>query len=67
MKFATESPDTKPSSGCAAMYLQAVDASVVLVSPVVVHLQLYVTERILSGFLLERQHGYVRTRAQRKL
>lgn len=56
MKFATGSPATKPSGGCAAVNFEAVDAGVVLVSPVVVHLQLHVTEGILTGVLVDGQH-----------
>lgn len=61
--FATGSSATEPSGGCAAMDLEAVDAGVVLISPIVVHLQLHVTERILTGVLGEEQHGHMRPRA----
>lgn len=64
--FATGSPATEASGGCAAVDLEAVDAGVVLVSPIVMHLQLHVTEGILTGALGEEQHEHMRPRTQRK-
>lgn len=64
--FATGNPAIKPSGGCAAVDLKAVDAGVVLVSPIVVHLQLHVTEGILTGVLGKRQHAHMRPRAMKK-
>lgn len=46
------------------MDFEAVDAGVVLVSPIVVHLQLHVTEGILTGVLRERQLEHMRLRAR---
>lgn len=65
--LATPLPEeaTKPSGGCAAVDLEAVDAGVVLVAPVVVHLQLHVTEGVLAGVLGEGRQGHVRPRALR--
>lgn len=51
--LATPLPEeaAEPSGGCAAVDLEAVDAGVVLVAPIVVHLQLHVTEGVLAGVL----------------
>lgn len=58
--FATGIRAIKPSGGCAAVDLETVDAGVVLVSPIVVHLQFHVTKGILTGVLGERQHRQMR-------
>lgn len=50
----------EPSGGCAAVYLEAVDAGVFLVPPIVVNLQLHVTEGVLAGVLGKGQEEHVR-------
>lgn len=65
--LATPLPEeaAEPSGGCAAVDLEAVDAGVVLVAPIVVHLQLHVTEGVLAGVLGGGRQGHVRPRALR--
>lgn len=51
---------TELSGRCAAMDLKAVDAGVVFVAPVVVHLELHVTEGVIAWVLGKGRKVHVR-------